>query len=266
MKRAWALLIGGLLLFSLVQNSQAATIDFELLPNGDIPTEGTVISDQFEAAYGITFSLTNGGSPVLVGGSTVLTGGAAGLGSYRALGSGFFGPGLFSPDTNPDTPAHNQPVGTFFLTDDLQLGLSSDLVITYTNPVSAASGVILDIDNSEEWTITAYDSANNVVGVVILSFDQSDTGDGIATAWSFDHGDMNDIAKIVFHGERTDPGNYPSELFGLAFDSFSSSSPIVPAPASFLLLLSGLIGLLRFTRRPNARDTKRRLLTSCTRR
>ena len=138
-------------------------------------------------------------------------------------------------------------MGEYFLTDNKGLGLTGDLVITYNQDVSAASGEILDIDNSEVWTITAFDSAGNQIESVVLSYEHTNTGDGIATFWSFDHGTA-DICRIELHGERTQ-ADYPDSLFGLAFDNFSPSSAYVPIPSAAYLLASGLVAFVGVARK-----------------
>jgi len=42
----------------------AVLIDFESIPGGT-PAEGLVVSNQYQAAYGVTFSLESGGLPQL---------------------------------------------------------------------------------------------------------------------------------------------------------------------------------------------------------
>ena len=195
-------LICGMLIF--IPATLADSIDFETVP-GVTPVEGMEINTQFEQIYGVTFSLSNGNSPRL-----------AEVGPPLAA---FMGPPNHSI---PDTPAPNQGIGQFFLTDDGQLGISADLVVTYTNPVKAASGVIIDIDLGEEWQIIAGDINGLEIDRIALSSGSPGTGDGIATIWSFEH-QYADIYLLRFTGYRPDAQN-----FGLAFDNFSPSSPAVP--------------------------------------
>ena len=49
---------------SLVNTCQASLIDFETVPGGT-PADQLAISTQYQAAYGVTFSLQDGGTPYL---------------------------------------------------------------------------------------------------------------------------------------------------------------------------------------------------------
>lgn len=49
---------------SLVNTSHAALIDFETVPGG-APSDQLAISSQYQANYGVTFSLQGGGTPYL---------------------------------------------------------------------------------------------------------------------------------------------------------------------------------------------------------
>lgn len=220
--RCISLISTSLLLLSM--NSQAANIDFESIPAG-APFDGMVIGTQFEAEYGVSFSLSNGELPVL-----------AQVGGYETAFEGFND----LPDTPVSTP--DQHVGQFFLTDDTSLGLSTDLIVDYSTAVSAASGVLLDIDRNEIWTITAFDSQGAQVDQQVIQDGDIGTGDGLATTWSFNHGSTTDIAQLVFSGFRPIGQN----RFGLAFDNFSPSEAVseVPIPAALWLFCSALSGLL----------------------
>lgn len=190
-------------------------IDFETVP-GETLFEGLAISDQFQSSHGIVFSLENGNNPVL-----------AEVGSPATAFSGcpFFG--------CPDTPAPNQNIGSFFLTDDGDLsGLESEaLIVTYDPPTAVASGVILDIDFDETFTIEARDENKNVIETVTIEAGDPNTGDGIATPWILFRSDA-DVYSIRFAGMRNDAG-----AFGLGFDNFGARSatffiylPLLMAP------------------------------------
>lgn len=58
-----------------------------------------------------------------------------------------------------DTPAPNQNIGTFFITDDGKLlGLGSiPLIVRFNNPVDSVSAIILDMDFDETFTVEARD-------------------------------------------------------------------------------------------------------------
>jgi hypothetical protein len=198
--------LGGLAAPLAAQTSDAP-IDFETIP-GATAQEGLVISDQFAATHGVTFQLEGGGNPVL-----------AEVGSPV---SAFLGP---PNDTTPDTPLAGQNIGQYFLTDDGSLNTSSsNLIIRYDPPTAAASGIILDIDSSEVFTIEARGASDAVLQTITVEAGDPGTGDGRATRWSFSRMDT-DIASLRFVGER------PVGNFGLGFDNFSARTP-----ATFLYL------------------------------
>ena len=209
--------------------ASAAVIDFETIPGGT-PSEGLVISNQFQATEGVIFRLEDGTSPVLAEVGSPLT--------------AFTGP---PNNTGNDTPASGQNIGRFFLTDDGVLSsslVSPALIVTYDIPTAAASGVILDIDFNETFLIEAKDINGSVLETITITAGDPNTGDGIATFWSFDR-TLNDIVSIRFKGSRTQAGG-----FGLGFDNFNArfASP-VPVPAAVWLFSSALLGLIGFARR-----------------
>lgn len=172
-------------------------IDFETIP-GTVPSDGLPISNQFQATHGVTFALANGGTPVL-----------AQAGPPRTA---FQGHNLLDDEPEPSTGA-----GQFFLTDDgILAGLPSTLIVNYTTPVSAATGVILDIDGSEEWTIEAIDAAGNILDTVVLG--PNNSIDGSATTWSF-----NLTTATISHIHISFTGFFNVNV-GLAFDLFNSSA------------------------------------------
>jgi hypothetical protein len=196
----------------------ADTITFETLPGGT-PSDGLEINTQFEATFGVTFALENGDSPLL-----------AQVGAPLTAFQGF--------NLLPDEPAPGINVGSFFLTDDdVVSGSAPALIVSYTNPVAAASGILLDIDGTEAWQIQARDSSNVVIDTLNLS--ANNTLDGSATQWSFNHASAD-----IFSIRMVQTGN--QALVGLAFDNFSPSSAI-PEPSSLAVL--GLTGATILRRR-----------------
>ncbi len=185
----------------------AEIVNFESVPGERVLSEGLIINHQFEESDGITFSLEGGGSPRLakVGEPTTAFGGPDSNGVPHQAG---------------DTPAINQQIGNFFLTDDGFLAglVSPALLVHYSSPTSAASGVILDIDFDERFVIQARDDLDNVIQTIIIESGEAGTGDGIATFWSFDR-PTEDIRSIRFSGSRTTAG-----AFGLGFDNFNARS------------------------------------------
>ena len=219
--KRWTLFATILLSILSSFSSYGNTITFENIPGIGEPFEGMEISTQFLETAGVSFSLEGGGFPHIA-----------------KVGSPATAFGGWPNHKGPDTPAPGQDIGSFFLTDDGVLaGLTSPaLIVTYSSPTAKASGVILDIDLGERFTIQPLDDTGSVLDTVTISAGDPGTGDGIATPWSIDLGD-SEIYSIRFEGSRTTPG-----AFGLGFDNFT----VVPIPSSFLLLAFGLLGLFSF--------------------
>jgi hypothetical protein len=190
--------------------TQGQTIDFEKVPGIAVPIDGMSISNQFQGIFGVSFSLEGGGFPVLAKVGAPLT--------------------AFSGPTGEDGPATNQNAGSFFLTDDGQTGLAPPaLIISYGQPVAAASGVIIDIDSNpalggaERWRVEARNATNVLLESTLLAPNSFNGGDGKATPWSFAR-TTNDIyfVRVVYAGDKTNG-------IGLAFDNFSPSLPVEAA-------------------------------------
>jgi hypothetical protein len=210
-------IIVALLAFALPRPTSAAIVDFESIPGVGAPTEGLVISNQFFATAGITFALEGGGNPVI-----------AQMGPPTTAFEGFGGAG--------DTPAPGQGIGSFFLTDDgILSGLTSPpLIVNYIVPTATASGVILDIDFDETFSIDARDSSGAVLQTITIQAGDPVTGNGMATPWSFNRSSA-DVWSIRFAGSRTAAG-----AFGLGFDNFDAGTAApVPEPSTLLLLGAG---------------------------
>jgi outer membrane protein OmpA-like peptidoglycan-associated protein len=184
----------------LAAEGPCVPIDFETVPGGT-SIEGLTIDDQFAASHGIRFRLENKGAPRL-----------AAVGGPITAFEG--------PRRQPDTPAPRQDIGSFFLTDDATIAELnvSPLVVVYDPPTAAASGVVLDIDFDETFTIEARDAAGVILQAFTIKAGDRGTGDGIATRWAINRA-SSDIHSIRFAGRRTTAGG-----FGLGFDNFCSRS------------------------------------------
>ena len=170
-------------------------INFESIP-GDSLHEGLLIGNQYAQTLGISFKLEDGTLPQIakVGAPTT----------------------AFSSQFGADIPSPNQGIGSFFLTDDGELNDldATPLIITFSSPLDSASGVTLDIDHGEQFTIQARDVKDSILTVLVIQAGDQETGDGIATPWGFKR-DQPDIHSIKFIGTRTQVGG-----FGLGFDKF----------------------------------------------
>lgn len=201
------------------KSAVAAIIDFE---NIDGAYEGMEIGNQFLDSHGVTFSLEDGSLPIL-----------AEVGGKRAAFWGYKG--------KFDTLAPGQNAGKFFLTTP-NATRYEPLIITYTNPVSAAYGELFDIDGKEAWTIEARDKSGLLIDSVAFSSGDSGTGDALATPWFFkrENADIYSI-KLAFTGQSN------AGRIGLGFDNFSptSASPD-PDPIKSVPEPSSLLGLLAF--------------------
>ena len=206
----------------------AQTIDFETLPDGSPATWGIRITNQYAAAYGVSFRFEDGTAPV-----TRLTGG-----SNNGKPTAFWG---WPDNTGFNTPAPEQNIGNVFLSDNGAVGAPpAPLLITYSVPVAAASGFILDIDHDEAWDVQALNISSQVVAQVHLQAGAPLTGDGIATPWSFvrPSADLGFI-RVLFTGDK-------KASVGLAFDNFSPALTLpAPTPPSLGFQFENNIPFLR---------------------
>lgn len=189
------------------QTEGCTGITFEWIP-GMEPIEKMEINDQYFNFCGVSFRLSNGESPRLAQVGSPLV-------SFEGVG-----------ENKDDQPAANQHVGNFFLTDDSTLGVGSwdAFIIDYREPVSAASAVLLDIDALEEWVIEAHNESGEVIDSIILRSGDENTGDGIASPWSFSmESPVIQSIQIRYTGENR-------STVGFALDNFSPSSSSIITP------------------------------------
>lgn len=223
------------------RTSYALLIDFETVPGGS-PSDQLAISAQYQANYGVNFSLQGGGTPFLE---------KTGAGD---IGHGFWNEG---PDTfDTEAAGFAGQLGNYFLrfgTTTFSNAPGPVLIIAYSSPVSAASAEIWDIDAAtggsdgwEAWTITARDMTGSVIDTINspAGIDESlpSSLNGKPWMWSFSHA-SNDIYSIAIEFSGT------ASRVGLAFDNFSPASVLVPIPAAAWLFGSGLLGLVGMARR-----------------
>lgn len=233
---------------SLFNTSNASIIDFETVPGGT-PSDQLAISTQYQAFYGVTFSLERGGTdttPYLEQTGT------------SDAGHGFWNAAANTYDT--EAVGYEGELGDYFL----RFGTStfSDtpgpiLIITYDTPVSAATAQIWDIDAAppnnpngyEAWTITARDMTDGVIDTINspigINENLPESLNAKPWTWSFNH-TSNDIYSIAIEFSGT------ASKVGLAFDNFSPATSAVPIPAAVWLFCSGLIGLIGIARRKKA--------------
>jgi hypothetical protein len=190
------------------------TLADNITPTGDMMT----ISDQYShppapATYtGVTFSLSNGQSPMLakVGSPRTAFDGQAITDSICDVESA-------NSDDMPRAADQGAVLCTFLTDDSLVWGFPPDLIIDYDAPVTEAGGLLLDIDGPEVWEISAY-LASVPVGAT-LSLDASDAGniDAVAVPWSMSI--PGGFDRLVIHYSDTTPRDV-----SLAFDNFYTSS------------------------------------------
>ncbi|QIE41051.1 VPLPA-CTERM sorting domain-containing protein [Meridianimarinicoccus aquatilis] len=205
--------------FLFAGTAQAALLDFE---TGYAGNKTAIVGDEFEAAFGVTFSSAGGLNIVEVGGPA----------------DGFV-PG--------DTPDPVDAFGSYFLTSGF--GTVTQLVIDYTLGASEASFEVGDIDGSgsdlEEFTFVAKDEFGNVLSSQFVDGNDADAGDAAVTKIGFS-GLSGLISKIEITG--TTFGG--TRKIGIAFDNFNTTldtTTPVPLPAALPLAIAG-VGALGFVR------------------
>ena len=202
--------------------THAQVIDFESLPGG-LPTDDLApISDQYQAEFGVRFDLVDPETLAPIGSPLI-----AKVGAPRTAFDG----------CGPDTPFDLTTTGDTLLTDDASIsGEAGTLLLTYSAPVGAAAGIVIDVDRRsantfEEWTIQALDASMDVLETRVLTAPLGDDvctnnhgpGDATALGFAFER-EQADIHYIVLRYT----GN--AGTVGLAFDNFWPDS-VPPAPS-----------------------------------
>jgi hypothetical protein len=167
----------------------------------------TEISDQYVNSHGVSFALDSGDYPEVA---------ASGSGTqwHRCDSS----PTDKCQDSkNGIKPSSLNIVETRFI--GARLGSSGSLIITYSNPVSAASGFLIDADGDEFFEVEAFDDSGNKVASDVSIDARGKSGDwkdGAATKFELRDG-QGRISKVTIKGSK--PGGNP----GISFDYFSPS-------------------------------------------
>ncbi|MBT9314882.1 PEP-CTERM sorting domain-containing protein [Leptothoe spongobia] len=159
-------------------------------------------------------------------------------------------------------------LGNYFLRTGGLGGNGGNLLISYTEGTSAASGELWDIDGNqgffadgsartEKWEVQLLDNDGSILDTIFSPLgDTAHTPlDGKPWLWSFkrDSADVKAI-RFVFAGKS------PAQNVGLAFDNFSSFSSegeetAVPEPAAMLgLLTMAGFGISSLRRQEQATD------------
>jgi hypothetical protein len=223
-RQGGALLSASLLLCAVA--SAAQTIDFETVPGGT-PSDQLAINTQYASTFGVTFELDVDGD------------GAADPGSFprlEAVGSADSGSGFQTATAGGQfdiaSPGFETRLGNFFLRYGTAFASpipAPSLIISYSTPVSVASGEIWDLDGqaafTEQFLVEALDASSLVLASLLSPLgDRSGAGtlDGKPWTWviTWAQQDIHSV-RIRFVGSKNGG-------LGLGFDNISG------VPASFL--------------------------------
>ncbi len=229
-----------------------ALIDFETTPGGGTPTDDGVLP--FATPY------TLGGVQIAFGFDSNTDGVVDGDPRFERTGT-FPGEGTnigFQGSSGTDTPdsGFGSQLDNWFLRSPVPGSDFGHFIIKYAStsgPVTAASGEIWDIDGNtqfgvvltEEYTVIAYDSANNLLATQVSPLGVLSTAiaplDG--RPWTFGFSGLTaGIDHIVVDFTGTKPDG-----IGLAFNNFYPLS--VPEPTSAAMMLFGTFASLCLKRR-----------------
>ncbi|MDJ1174138.1 PEP-CTERM sorting domain-containing protein [Roseofilum capinflatum] len=215
----------------------ASLIDFETLPNGELPTDNHPLG--LDEAYlidgiGITFGFDTNGDGVT---DTPVVLEKVGNDTVRGFGS--------QAGWDTAIPGFEEQLGQFFVRQPSTINDFNSLIINYSSPVTAASGEIWDIDgwlnNTEQYKIEAFDSNREVLATIVSPLGVNIAGGLDGKPWSFGFSDLSDIRQISISFTGTKKG-----YFGLAFNNFSPTiDQTAPPPTSVpepLAVLGTLLG------------------------
>ncbi|MGD8451346.1 MAG: hypothetical protein PVJ57_05955 [Phycisphaerae bacterium] len=201
--------------------SLAQSIDFETVFDGVGTIERQPIFNQYEASHGVTFTMRDAATGDFVGYPLIAKRGEPQVGFTGCAGA--------------DMPLEGQGVGDSYLATSISGGGDPyDLLVEYSTPVSAASGVLIDLDYQsswpdphERWEIIAYDTSGSELACITMEAEEGPSnpdcgcvdcgpGDGRADPWEFNI-PGGQIKSILFHRI----GDPPTPV---VFDNFSPAT------------------------------------------
>lgn len=193
------------------------------LPDGTLATDELHITTQFKAQFGVTFGTDNNGDLSLDPGSYAV---------LEKAGNSDSGWGFVSTNSSAKqdsgAPGYEDQLGDWFLKSRGN-SAGSTFLITYDNPVTAASAELWDIDarkngNYEQWAIKAYDSGGTLLATIEsptgIHHNQEGSLDSKPWIWSFDFSGQNGAEISAITMENIGLTNGP-----VGFNNFAASSP-----------------------------------------
>ncbi|MEK0086043.1 hypothetical protein [Benzoatithermus flavus] len=137
-------------------------------------------------------------------------------------------------------------------------GQGAALVLELARPTAFASGRIWDIDgrrgHTEQWRITAFDTAGTTLASVMSPLGDSQVGDGLPWTWVLGEAGEGTAAHIA-RIEITFVGSKRQGV-GVGFDGFETGLAVTPLPATGFLLAPALAGLSLLAARARRREPR----------
>lgn len=216
----WALL-GTLCLLGMPPSARATFLDFENAASLGL-AEGDAITNQFEPTTGISFSYI-GGAP---GPQQLARRGSP----VYAFGSG---PGF------DDTLFDPAPFGNYFLGGGPNaIGTSFSFRMNFSQPITAVSAYILDIDPPEVFQLTLEDASGTALATRTLDINTPGAGNGLATPFTFSR-PQGDAVSLRFDMSRSNQAYLGFAVDNIAVTFVSTFG--VPEPAALALLLTSAL-------------------------
>lgn len=218
----------GATLLAATEARGADLISFEpdasgYLPDGTLATDNLRINTQFRPSHGVSFGADSNGDLQIDPGSYAILERGGSLGSTDRGSWGFVSTDANGQYDSAASGFENQ-LGNWFMKTN-QGG--DTLLISYDNPVAAASGELWDIDgrtngNYEQWAVTAYSANGRELGRIESPAGLHNRHEGSLDSrpwvWSFDLGYNASIATISMQNIGTTNGP-------VGFNNFAASSP-----------------------------------------